>query len=93
MTELFNRQTDIELAVINDGNGEFCGLTYRQRCELADRGGYGLYRLEQACRAYDRHAHRYFETERATDEEIRLAAEEIFAYYRRHNLESAGPTA
>jgi len=80
-----HRVHEIVLTIVNDGNGDQCGYTYRQRRELADTG---LYAYRHMVRNYLRHSWREYGTPRPVDRRVRfIAADEIQAYYRRHVAE------
>ena len=76
---------DIVLAIVNDGNGKQCGMTYEQRKAAADNG-IGDFRI--ACQVYANQRVRDGGT-KATREEILKAADILQAYYVAHNAESA----
>lgn len=63
------------LAIINDGNGSLCGLTYTRRCELAE---YGLVDYCHAVKQFD---------PTLTRTQNRKAGEILQAYYQNHVAE------
>ena len=74
-----NIVNDIVLTVINDGNGDQCGLTYKQRCNAAQ---YGLASYRIACV-------RYGNSIGASKQQVLEAADEVQEYYREHTKEMA----
>lgn len=67
---------NMALTVINDGNGDQCGLNYAQRCALAE---HGWPEYVNACHLVD---------PSATVDECGYAGEIVREYYRRHVAET-----
>lgn len=72
---------DIVLAVINDGNGSMCGMTYQERCQCPHTN---LWSFRRACRVYAEYAHKNFETAMASRKQILSAALLVQKYYKQH---------
>ena len=66
---------DTVLTIINDGNGDQCGMSYKQRCAAAE---YGIMAFRSACRTYRPELKRT---------EVIEAATIIQEYYREHMRE------
>jgi hypothetical protein len=66
---------DVVLTVINDGDGTQCGMSYKQRCQVAQ---YGLLDYQVACTRYNPTLSR---------KEAREAACLIQTYYQEHMKE------
>ena len=77
---------DTLLSIINDGNGDQCGMTYQQRCDAADTG---IFAFRAACRAYSRHRHSVYGSRHLTRHEVLEAATYLQNYYREHVKEMA----
>ena len=73
-------KNDLVLIVINDGNGDQCGLTYKQRCTAT------LDQLRHACNRANSWRIRHG-CESATNEDIDEAAFAVHAYYFQHAIE------
>ena len=77
---------DIVLAVINDGNGSQCGMTYEQRCVAAE---HGLADYRVACAKYGKDGRVALDERPATRAEVIEAASLVQKYYRNHMAEAA----
>jgi hypothetical protein len=77
---------DIVLAVINDGNGSMCGLTYQHRCDIVRRqaGPVAMMQFRNACRRYSQYSRLRFETPCVPHEKVNAAAQLVLEYYRQH---------
>jgi hypothetical protein len=78
---------DIVLTIINDGNGEMCGMTYADRQAAARRDGCGRYQFEAAARRYVRYWNRNFRDDDERPRKISRAqqlqvGEILVDYYR-----------
>jgi len=77
---------DIVTTIVNDGNGDQCGLTYDNRCRAAKANLYIEFRWSVRNYARRRMAlgHGYPNREQIID-----AADTVMAYYRQHLKEVA----
>ena len=80
---------DLVLAVINDGNGSECGMTYDERCKMAE---FGILYYRAACKRYSERRVKVYEVRKATRAEIIEAASIIQEYYRQHIKEQSQPS-
>ena len=71
------------LIVINDGNGDQCGMTYAQRCDVAE---FGLIEYRNACRQAAEWLTKH-EAPKPARQDIFEAADIIKAYYQNHMKE------
>ena len=76
---------DAMLTIINDGAGDQCGMTYKQRCESAENG---IFEFRAAVRAYSRYRYRVYGSRHLTHDEVLEAATRIQQYYRDHMAEA-----
>jgi hypothetical protein len=74
---------DAVLTIINDSDGEFCGMTYRQRCDCADM----LSCFVQAVEVYSSARRWITGHRRLTRSEIADAARFLQFYYQNHMRE------
>jgi len=75
---------DLVLTIVNDGDGDQCGMTYAQRCAAAENG---LFELRAAVRHYNRYRHSQYRAPLASREEVIEAADILQRYYREHMAE------
>lgn len=85
---------DAVLAIINDGNGEMCGIDYEARKAAAKRNEYGMYLYGQAARAYIGYRNRHFRDSsdvwiRPSAGQIETIARLLQRYYLDHLAECA----
>lgn len=83
---------DAVLAIINDGNGEMCGMDYEARKAAAKRQEYGIHLYQKAAQAYIRYFNRHFldagESERRfTPNQLETIARLLQRYYLDHIAE------
>lgn len=79
--------TDIELTVINDGDGSQCGYSYDDRCAAAlFPGSPNQYVFLNAARNYD-HVRQRAGAAPASEAAIQEAARRLTAYYVEHAQE------
>lgn len=86
---LYHRDSAVDrlvLAVINDGDGSMCGMTYAERCA---RAVYGLADFYAAVDEMDRVSVERFDTPPTPRDQRRVAARLVQDYYRRHVAELA----
>ena len=77
---------DTILTIINDGNGDQCGMTHDQRVQAAD---HGIFEFRAACRAYSRFRSANYGSRHLTREEILESATYLQNYYREYVKEMA----
>lgn len=79
---------DAVLAIINDGDGSMCGMSYKDRCR-PDVVQHGIIHYRNAVRTYSRYAVTHFEATKLRRQDQIIAADRIQAYYREHLKELA----
>ena len=75
---------DTLLSIINDGNGDVCGMSYQQRRDASENG---ILQYRAACREYSKYRHKVHGSRHLTRLEIIEAADFLQNYYRVHVAE------
>lgn len=80
---------DLFLIVVNDGNGDQCGMTYEQRCKaMTKTGADPIHDFRLACKRANNWRVNH-DCKIASHGDMMAAASAILAYYRNHVAEMA----